>query len=168
MRIIYGVLVGFCIWFFSIQNVKAFEVSLSSGFVHLPSSSYHYLGYDLGLGFGSVESHFDLNIGLTHPYYGYGYSQKIFFGRLGWTWALTSSWIKPYVGVGLGTYADIVSSSGGVIPSIVTHGGLKLGGNGFGADLSLATYMGIYNPAHLVNFTMWPLVTILGGIYAVF
>lgn len=146
------------------------ELSTDSGLVQLPNSTYHYLGYEVHLGlFSNANSHFTVDFGLTQPFSYNQYAQSIYFGAFGWEWTAGSSFVRPFFGLGLGLYADLISApegtASGFVPSLITQGGLKLGGEKFGLLLKASIYLGIYDVSQLFMATAWPLLNVMGGIY---
>lgn len=150
----------------STTSAHALELSAATGLLQLPSSSYHYLAYNLRASFGDVESSWVLNAGLTQPYSLEGYSEWIVFGDFGHEWAAGKDHLlKPYFGAALGAYDDRVNNQDGLTPSLVMHGGVRIGGEHFGGALSANIYLGIYDIGQIFSFTAWPMTNFLGAIY---
>jgi len=153
------------------QECRALDLTLQSGLVHLPASSYHYLGYTARLGIGKQESRFVFDLGTSHPYSNpsSGVSQVIGYSSVAWEWTGgKDSFFKPYVGAGLGVFLDRVANQNGLLPALVTHGGIKLGGSRFGVTLGLDQYLGVIHVSQLLSWTAWPLINLMGGLYAGF
>ena len=135
-------------------NVSAMGVHSGFQGITLGSSEYVHFGYLLGLTFGDTPA-IAVNAGLTHPYEFKGYHQTIYNidACLEWTTNVLS-WVKAYGGLGLGAYSDRVGASRSVIPSLVTRGGLRLGGK-ISAQFEMTNYFGVYSLEQLVDFTNW-------------
>jgi len=144
---------------------RAFGFGVGAGAIHLPASSYHYLGYSAHLAFGADDSHFRWSLGSTHPYSGHGFSQMVMYTQFGWEWMVgKGKFFRPYAGLGAGVFFDKVQTQIGVVPSLASAFGLRIGGSGLSLDLSVAMLLGIYSPAHLTYFTMWPMINAMAGI----
>lgn len=168
MRLLYAFLIFQALCVAIVKDTQALEVSLATGFIHLPASSYHYLGYNAHLGFGEKDTLVIIDFGMTPQFSTGTYTQSIYYGSVGWRWVRGRAFIQPYFGIGLGLYVDQVSSSSGIIPSIVTQGGIKIGRAHFGGLLGFSNYLGIYSPSQLLQWTIWPLVNVMGGLYVAF
>lgn len=154
--------------FLLVPRAHGAELTLSALALHLPDSSYHYLATSVRARFASQESEtaFFLEGGLTPPFSRYGYTQTIAFLAGGKEWkARLGSFASLFFGLGLGAYADEVSGSQGIVPSIMTQSGLKLGGQSFGVVFTIEGFIGIYSLPQLFAFTAWPLSCFAGGIY---
>jgi hypothetical protein len=169
MKILYAVTITMVAWALVTSEGRAMEISLAPGFIHLPASSYHYLVYNARLGFGEKKGLFFAEFGMTPPFSVGTFTQTIYCGSLGWNWVSgkpsNNFQIRPYLGVGLGVYVDQVSSASGIVPALVTQGGIKLGGRDAGALIGFSYYLGTYSPSQLLNWTLWPLVNVMGGFY---
>ena len=145
------------------------ELGLNAGYIHLPASSYHYLGYEARLGFGPLDRQFVIDFGMTHPNSAAGYSQHVTFGSLEGQWTLGNDSVKPYIGLGVGFFNDSVSSSSasssGFVPAFLLRGGLKMGGSHAGVTLGFSSYLGIYSVSQLFHWTMWPMNNVMAGVY---
>jgi hypothetical protein len=147
-------------------RAQALELAAGTGFLQLPSTSYHYLAYDAQLAVGSPESKWLLDFGLAQPFSIAGYSENIVFFDLGGEWSLRKEgFLRPFVGAGLGFYDDQVNGSSGVVPSIVMRGGLKAGGDRLGAALSMNAFLGVYSAGQLFSWVMWPMTSFWLGFY---
>lgn len=158
-----GIGAGLC------PTADATEVALSSGYVHLPASSYHYFGYAGHVGLGQRDSSYTIDFGMIPSSSIAGLSHSTYFGSVGAQWVQGAGFVRPYLGLGLGFYIDRVGSSSetrsGFVPALVGQGGLRVGGQNLGLSLGFASYLGIYNPGQLFEWTIWPLTTVMAGIY---
>lgn len=147
---------------------RAGELDLSAVALHLPASSYHYLAASGRFRFGkdAKKGGAFLEAGMTPPFTELGYTQTVMFAAIGKEWGHEwRPWARGYFGLGIGTYADRVNDNWGVVPSIVTSAGLRVGGKHFGLALGVEGFIGVYSLGQLQVWTVWPLTNLTGGIY---
>jgi hypothetical protein len=152
---------------FSFSNAHAVGVVLSSGTSTLPNSSYHLLTFDMQLGFPvSDDTNLLLQLGMTPPFTSQGHTSWVpyfsFSGQF-----FTKSNPRFFLSAGGGAFADYVDGKYNPIASLVLNGGVRLGGENFGFQLTMSTYIGItgISDAFGSNSLAWPYYVFLGGFY---
>lgn len=150
-------------------SAQANHLTVSTGAHHKPSSSYHYVGYQAAYTFENSDAFKALELGLLHPYSGYGYSQNLIYSSFTWNWTQKgSSILSPFGGIGPGFYLERVNSENGFVPSLVLQAGVRLGGKNLGLSLKASTYAGVFEWMHPVRKTVWPMTSFTVGVYAGF
>jgi len=144
------------------------DFGFAAGAMHLPAESYHRLGYQLQLGFeGEKGTVWTLSVEGAQPNVVTGYRE--YLGSLSFAakFIPDTGFFRPFASLGAGLYLNRTNRQNGFVPSLYTSAGIRMGGSGFGFNLEIQTYLGMYNPLQLAILTAWPLVTGFGGLYIV-
>jgi hypothetical protein len=149
------------------KSASAFEIAASTGALHLPDSSYHYLAFQFSLRSSGKSARFRFDLGGTPPHSSLGFSQIIVFSgaSIEWHSDSTSNFFRPYGGCGIGVFGDRVNSMMGWVPALLLQGGIKVGGSRVGVDFSFSGYTGVYDTSHVEVQTVWPLINAMAGVY---
>ena len=154
---------------YSVNSRADFEIMGQVNSLQLPAARYHYQAWGVQVSYGSLDLKWVFNAALAQPFELLGYRQWI--GALSLTREFgvnVSSWLRPFVGAGPGIYLDRVNNQSGWVPSLVTRGGVRLGGSALGVEAHFDCHAGIYSVSQLGSWVIWPLTQVGGGVYAEF
>jgi len=155
-----------------IQNANAVEITAGTAALQLPTSDYRFQSYQFQLTHSIGSGRYTWGLSSTLPYEVLGYSQLISNFSFSREFSLNSkssgSMINPFVALGGGLYMDQVNSERGIVPSLVTRGGIRAGLSSFGVIAQFECYAGIYSFTQLRSWVIWPLTQISGGLYVHF
>ncbi len=151
----------------------SFSLQVQTGFVHLPDSDYHRLGFEMDTTWRlSKSEYFVLVAGGAAPYENLERTQNIYFGSFDYQIEVGTNWLRPVLGCGFGAYSDSISSKvgknqSGYMPAFKTLIGLAAGNEYIGLTIHGDTYIGIA-PSDLATLVVWPMTNIMVGVYAGF
>ena len=148
------------------KNAYSFDLAFSSEAIHIPNTSYHYLGIDTIIAFPTNEGRFFVQLGATPPYTRSGFQEFTTYFSLGHLFETESSFIRFYGGPAIGCYFDVLNGQIGYTPSIVLNGGIRIGGKSLGLQFGMNTFFGINPFWQFIGANVaWPMTNFTGGIY---